>query len=300
MCVDGTIDPLSILVLSGLCFLVKEEYLPDYRVNHYRNVLRQLCKRIQKMVTQHSKYFCAMQYEPTLRHSIYPPLRYNCNLFREFNPWLLHKNCNLLSHQATLFSRTQYYGTDAICPQAPIRVNIYDWQGKPIHNCFSTVKRSLIQKYAIYTKHQRLHDICKAMHLDPQLTSNAFGKATNNALYTSVVSARWRFSRQSGHFGYCYNIFAFGHKNNPTKPLLLMEPTHHQLLAELLRQVKRCDFPTCTHCYAQPKHKTWRLCQHHAEQWKSAFQRVVRPSTFELLQHESPTLLDLGHQIQQC
>ena len=254
---DGEIDLLAIVAHATASFLIEGHSVAELQADHYRSVVRQLCSRSKAMVTRKSQQQCEMRYGSSVRRSIHPTLWYDTPLFHEKSNWWILRSSNFPPHLTPL---RRHCGRDAVNGDVtkPAR-QLGDDVGE-------NVKRCLIRKYALHSHRSQLHDLCETAHLDLHVIYDSFGRADRKRVTL-----------------YCYDIYSVRHRNNRTLTMLSWERSHHAAMQELLRQVKRCDFPTCTNWYSQPRRAHWPLCHRHTQKWKIAFERAVRPSTSELL-----------------
>lgn len=262
---DGPLCAESVVLQSVFRYLIDSCDLVEFETNHYRRLMRQLNKALRQETTRLSEYTATLLYDTHILNSLYPMVTYECKLFTEMDKWLFVNNKNILPHQVLKKKKT---------------VRIFE-NHRPLHCFHSSTTHCLIRKYCMNEKQLKTTRLCEQLHLDPLVTASAFSRAYDRHRYNR------KYTRQLCLF-YSYYVYSNLHRNNYTNQSITHNTRLTAVLNELKSRVKRCEFPTCSHVFAQPRHRWAPLCTHHAKRWRAHFQQMIRPSTFELLGALSP------------
>lgn len=130
--------------------------------------------------------------------------------------------------------------------------------------------RNMIRKYSMFEKKQKTEELCASLSIDKSIVTKSFERA--DEIRCSIYR----------HYG--YYVYGCLHRSNNTYALLYTLRKHRYVIAELKSRIKWCEFPNCTHYYAEPKNRWTPLCSVHGRVWNEAFKSIIRPSTFQLLQ----------------
>ena len=245
------------------CFLVTAETSPELRIDTTRNVLRQLNRTYKKTVTLYTVSIHEHMFLQKDRLSLYPLIRFNTNTFYEYLPWMIYNNPSILPHQSVQPNNTRFCRSSV------------DGQIVHIRHMHHNKKRSMIQKYSMFEKKQKTYELCASLHVDMSVVMKSFERADKNNDYRYMCSIY-------NHYG--YYIYGRTHRANNTDALLYTTRKYRYVIAELQSRTKRCEFPNCTHYYAEPMNRWSPLCSVHGRVWNEAFKSIIRPSTVHLLQ----------------
>ena len=287
ICFSEAITPHNMIIQSVMHHLVCTESSLLLRVDYYRNLLRHLSRQFKQQVTRLSSMLCERLFGQTKQTRVYAIIRLQRKPFYEHdNTRFFHNNRHLLPHQHQHFERKHYLGTDA-----PIayhkQKHIKNWSGTFLSSREkkNNVCRCLIQKYANTNVFNHTRSLCTNQQMDVHMLIHSFKRAHQRQLERGVLlnnySLRWNRWKKKNSYG--YNIFCTSHRNNCLEDLLKTETKNSTVLRELRAQIKCCEFPNCSHIYAQSAGTWYPLCAEHRRLWSNAFDSPVRPSTQQLL-----------------